>query len=136
MKVKEVPQDGPEQNIFDTTLMQYAVDDNGQFITTPSNGWETTHTAVTSIQEEFKEREEKALKRVKNGETSPLEYFMYKAIMDIDTLSQMSGYSKRKIRKHMNPRMFDRLSEDVLVHYAQLFLTDVSTIKNLKKELP
>lgn len=130
MKVHEVPQDGFEQNIFRTTLLQYAVNEEGRFIPTPSDGWETSFTAVASIRDEFKELEQEALERVKQGKTSPIEYFMYKSIMDIDALSKMSGFSKRKIKKHMDPKIFVKLSDSILSQYALLFLIDIAEINN------
>lgn len=135
MKINEVPQDGPEDNEFDSTLLKYAVDDNGNFVPTASNGWEDSHSSIKTIKEEFRELAEEALEKIKKNKTSPVEYFMYKSLMDIDILSSMVSFSKRKVKKHMDPKVFEKLSDEILSEYAALFLIDVETIKNFKKEL-
>jgi hypothetical protein len=135
MKVKEVPQDGPEKNVFHTTLLKYAVNDNGEFVPTTSDGWDSGYAASRNIMDEFKELSEEALERIKKNETSPLEYFMYKLHMDIAALAQQTGFPKRKVKKHMNPHVFDALDDETLSQYATVFLTDLKTIKNFKKEL-
>ena len=135
MKVKDVPQDGPENNLFDSTLLKYAVNDKFEFVPTPSNGWEPANVASRFVQNEFKELAEQAGERIKKNQTSPLEYFMYQSLMDITALSQQMGFSRRKVKKHMDPRVFSTLDDEVLSQYASVFLIDVATIKNFKKEI-
>ena len=135
MKINEVPQDGEENNVFKTTLLKYAVNDAGEFVPTASNGWIPGNTAIKRIIQEYDELKEQAWERIKKNETSPLEYFMYNALMDIASLSQQIGFPKRKVKKHMDPRVFSTLDDETLSQYATVFLTDVKTIKNFRKEI-
>jgi hypothetical protein len=133
MKVKEVPQDG--KRMLKTTLVQYAVNDEGKFEKIPSNGWEPGYYAGLNLQEEFKELAEEAKERVKNNETSPLEYFMYNASLDLLGLSQFSMIPMRKVKKHMTPKGFEKLDDATLARYAHIMHTDVETIKKFKSTL-
>jgi hypothetical protein len=134
MKINEVPQDGEENNVFETTLLKYAVNDEGEFVPIASNGWIPGHTAIERIMQEYNELKEQARERIKKNETSPLEYFMYNVYMDIDALSQQMGFPKRKVKKHMDPRVFNTLDDETLSQYATVFLTDLKTIKYFNKE--
>ena len=133
MKVKEVPQDG--KRMLKTTLVHYAVNDKGEFEKIPSNGWDPGYYAGFNLQEEFKELTAQAKERVKNNQSSPLEYFMYHASLDLDGLAQFMEISKRKVKKHLTPRGFDKLGDDMLERYALVLHTDVETIKKFKSTL-
>jgi hypothetical protein len=133
MKINEVPQDG--KRMLKTTLVHYAVNDKGKFEKIPSDGWDPGYYAGFNLQEEFKELAEQAKEKVKNNQTSPLEYFMYHATHDIDGLAQFMGISKRKVKKHLTPRGFDKLDNDMLERYAHLLHTDVESIKKFKSTL-
>jgi len=133
MKIHEVPQDG--KRTMRTKVVHYAVDDNGDFVKVGSNGWEPGYRALINLRNEFDERAVQAKEQVKNNQVSPLEYFMYKAYMEIPTLGQMTGFSQRKVRKHFKPAVFEKLDDEVLQRYATVLLTDVKTIKEFKKEI-
>ena len=127
MKVKEVPQDG--KRMLKTTLVHYAENDEGKFEKVPSNGWDPGYYAGYNLHQEFEELAEEAKERVKNGQSSPLEYFMYKASLDLDGLAQFTEIPKRKVKKHLTPRGFERLDDAILARYAHVMHTDIETIK-------
>lgn len=133
MKVKEVPQDG--KRMLKTTLVHYAVNDEGKFEKIPSNGWDPGYYAGFNLQEQFKELTEQARERVKNNQSSPLEYFMYRASLDLDGLAQFMEISKRKAKKHLTPKGFCKIGDDMLKKYAHVLHTDVETIKKFKSTL-
>jgi hypothetical protein len=133
MKVKEVPQDG--KRMLKTTLVHYAVNDEGNFEKIPSDGWDPGYYAGFNLQEEFRELTAQAKERVKNNQSSPLDYFMYHASLDIDGLAQFMEISKRKVKKHLTLRGFDKLGDDMLERYALVLHTDVETIKKFKSTL-
>jgi hypothetical protein len=133
MKVNEVPQDG--MCVIETTMVRYAVNDEGKFEAVPSNGWEPGFYAMTNFQEEMRELTARARERVKNNQCSPLEYFMYNAVLDVDALAQYMEISKRKVKKHLTSRGFDKLSDKMLERYALLLHTDVESIKKFKSTL-
>jgi hypothetical protein len=133
MKVKEVPQDG--KRMLKTTLVHYAVNDEGRFEKIPSSGWDPGYYAAVNLQEEYRELAEQAKQRVKNNQSSPLEYFMYHASLDLNGLSQFMELSRRKVKKHLTPEGFDKLGDDILERYAVIMHTDVETIKKFKSAI-
>jgi hypothetical protein len=134
MKVKEVPQDG-KQTFGDTTLIDYAVDENGKIVPVQSSGWEVRVLVMNNLANMFDEWAAEAKERVKNNQSSPIEYFMFYFGLDLPTLAQQMGFSQRKVKKHMKPEVFEKLDEKILEQYASLFQIDVTTLKNFKKEL-
>lgn len=134
MKVKEVPQDG-RQTFGDTTLIDYAVDDNGKIVPVQSSGWEVRVLAMDNLANMFDEWAAEARERVKNNQSSPIEYFMFHFGLDLPTLAQQMGLSQRKVKKHMKPGVFEKLDDKILEQYASLFQIKVSDIKNFRKEL-
>ncbi|MBP7738378.1 MAG: hypothetical protein KA369_20555 [Spirochaetes bacterium] len=133
MKVKDVPQEG--KRMLKSTLVHYAVNDEGDFVKVQSTGWNPGYYAHLNIHEEFMELAEQAKERVRNNQASPLEYFMYHAIQDVDGLAAFMGISKRKVKKHLTPEGFEKLSGEMLERYARVLITDVETIKKFKSTL-
>jgi hypothetical protein len=133
MKVKDVPQEG--RRTMPTTMVHYAVDDKGEFVKIGSNGWEVGFQAAMTLRDEFLENAEQAKERVRNNQSSPLEYFMYRAYMELPTLARMIGHSSRKVKKHFKPEVFEKLDDEVLQRYAIVLRVDIRTIKDFKKQL-
>lgn len=123
---------------FDFRIMHYDVDENGNYHHGMKNNW--GHKEITNKQTWVivHERLEEARKRVFDGSSSPVEYYMEMCIMDIKLLSQFTGIAKWRIRRHMKPSVFNKLSEKVLKKYADAFevsmdeLRDISLIKEKK----
>jgi hypothetical protein len=130
MKVKEVPQDG--KRMLKTTLVHYAENDEGKFEKVQSDGWDPGYYSGLNLQEEFKELAEQARERVKNNQSSPLEYFMYNAALDPIGLAQFTEIPKRKVKKHLTPKGFEKLDDATLARYAHVMHTDIETIKKFK----
>jgi hypothetical protein len=133
MKVKEVPQDG--KRMLKTTLIHYALDEEGNFEKIQSDGWDPGYYAGFNLQKEFRELSEEAKERVKHGQSSPLEYFMYKAFLDPIGLAQFTEIPWRKVKKHLKPKGFEKLDEAMLARYAHVLHTDVESIKKFKSTL-
>jgi hypothetical protein len=133
MKIEEVPQDG--KRTMRTRMVHYAVDDKGEFVKVGSDGWEPGYRALIDLRSEFDDNAAEARERVKNDQTSPLEYFMYKAYMELPTLAQMTGFSQRKVRKHFKPAVFEKLNDEILQRYADVLIIDIKDLKNFEKEL-
>jgi hypothetical protein len=132
MKVNEVPQDG--KRMLKTAMVQYAVNDQGEFEQVLSNGWDPGYYSHINIHDEFQELAHEARERFKKNLASPLEYFMYRAIHDLDSLSLHMKIPRRKVKKHLTPQGFAKLDDAALQKYALVLLTDVETIKNFTGE--
>ena len=130
MKKNEVPQD--DENLFEGKfkVVKYAIDDDGNYGTVGSSGWEPENVVLNQAWEEINKKVEETKKKIESGELSPLAYHMEKNIMDVGMLSQYMAISKRNVSKHLEPSGFDSLDEKTLKRYAEVF--DI-TVEELKK---
>lgn len=135
MKKKEVPQDNEGLQEDKLRDLCYALDEDGNYITVKSSGWEPKNAAMKQAWEEVNIRVEEARQKVLNGEHSILAYHMEKNIMEVKLLSQYTGIPRRKIRKHLKPAVFEKLSPGILQKYAEAFnitieqLTDIEVLE-------
>lgn len=129
MKISEVPQD-------DVKTMQgekkavYAVDDQGRYAKITTKGWEPEEIVLNQVIGEFEEKARGAASRVRNNQTSPIEYFMYKNWMDPLTLAQAMGLYRWQVKRHLKPGVFKKLDDTTLAEYARLFRVSVDALKN------
>lgn len=131
MKVDEVPQD---LKYFQNTVMRdvtYAVDENGNYTSVLSDGWSVKNDALELTMDNINEGCEEIRQRVLAGETSLLEYYAAKNIMDIDLLSDYTGISKRNIRKHFDPKVFAQLDQKTLEKYADVLRITVEELTTM-----
>ncbi len=130
MKKKDVPQD--DENLFEGKfkVVKYAIDDDGNYGTVGSSGWEPENTVLNQAWEEINKKVEETKKKIEAGELSALAYHMEKNIMDVGMLSQYMDISKRNVSKHLEPSGFNSLDEKTLKRYAEVF--DI-TVEELKK---
>ena len=118
MKQDEVPQ-------FETKAMNgegkalYALDANGQYTVVRSAGWEAEDIVLTQALEECERLASDAHVRARRGETSALEYHMFKRRMDMVVLSQSTGYFQWRVRRHLRPGAFSKLSPSIRARYAE-----------------
>ncbi len=133
MKKKEVPQDKSNLESANFKELCYAVDENGEYTTEKSSGWEPKTVALNNAIEEINERTEDAKNRVKAGETSPIEYFMELNKMDVGILASYVGFWQWKVKRHFKPSVFKKLSEKTLQKYAEVFEISVEELHNISK---
>lgn len=134
MKKNEVPQD--EGNLSKSNMKEliYATDENGNYTTELSTGWEPKTIALSNSIEEINERIADAKSRVKNGDASPIVYFMELHKMDLPILASYVSMWKWRVKKHFKPKVFKGLSNTVLKRYADAFGITVSELKNFKAD--
>lgn len=130
MKKDEVPQD--DENLFEGKfkVVKYAVDDDGNYGTVGSVGWEPENTVLNQAWEEINQKVDEVKKKVEAGELSPLAFHMEKNIMDAAMLGQYMDLSKRKVNTHLEPAGFNQLDQKTLERYAEVF--DI-TVDQLRK---
>jgi hypothetical protein len=134
MKKKEVPQDkGLTEGRFDDVC--YALDENGNYVAVLSKGWEPKTDAMLQAWELIHEKVERVRLDVLAGKVSPVAYYMEKNIMDIGLLAEYVELPKRKVRKHMQPEHFERLTDDVLRLYAETFDISIEELRNFRETL-
>ena len=131
MKKKDLPQDKSALENF-TREVVYVKNEDGKFEKALSSGWDAKKVALDNAWEEIERRTEEARKQVKNAEISPIAYFLEKQLMDLPVLVGYTGYPKWRIKKHMKPNNFNKLSDKKLKRYADAFDISVEDLKNFK----
>lgn len=141
MKAKEVPQD--DENLLEGKLKDpiYTLDENGNYTTSYSVGWDVKNAVLKNAWGVINEKTEQARQDVLNGKASPILYYMEKNIMDTSLLAKYTGFWRWRVKKHLKPKGFNKLNEETLKKYADIFdltveeLKDIDKIKNDKIEV-
>lgn len=127
MRERDVPQEG-NRSLAGHRKAIYAVADNGKLRLVPSRGWEVEEIVTRQAVEDLERRAEDALARVLAGESSPLEYHMYRARMDLELLSQTTGLWRWRVRRHFKPAVFARLPLALRRRYAEALGVSVEAL--------
>ena len=132
MKKEEVPQD--DDNILEgkTKLIEYAVDEEGNYVKIPSVGWEPKNIALKQAWNIIDEKINAVKEEVRAGRKSPIAYFMEKNLMDAGLLAMHTGYFKCTIKRHCKLRVFKKLSKAVLEKYAYVFNIAIEDLIHFK----
>lgn len=117
MREREVPQDG-NATLAGHRKAVYAVADDGKLRLVPSRGWEIEEIVTRQALEDLERHAQEARTRALAGRTSPLEYHMYRARMDVALLSQATGLWRWRVRRHFRPEIFARLPLALRQRYA------------------
>ncbi len=133
MKKEQVPQDNEGLHEGKFRDLCYAVDDDGNYVAVHSTGWSPKNEAMKQAWEEINIKVDEARNKVIDGELSMLAYHMEKNIMAIKLLSQYTGISRRKIRKHMKPDVFANLETEVLQKYTDAFNISMEELIDIKR---
>ena len=131
MKKRDVPQDNSNLDSVQSKELCYALDENGNYTTAHSSGWEPKTIALNNAIKEINERIEISKKRVLNNETSPIEYYMEVHKMDVNILASYVGLWKWRVKRHFKPSVFKNLSKKVLQKYATIFEIEIEQLKNI-----
>jgi hypothetical protein len=83
-----------------------------------SRGWEVEEVVTRQALAELERHAQQARERVSAGRSSPLEYHMYRARMDVALLAQATGLWRWRVRRHFRPEIFARLPRALLQRYA------------------
>lgn len=134
MKKNEVPQDKGNLSKSNMKELMYATDENGNYTTALSSGWEPKTIALSNSIEEINERIAIAKNQVKNGEASPIVYFMELNKMDLTVLSGYAEMWKWRVKRHFNPKVFARLNDKILLKYATAFAISIEELRNFKTD--
>lgn len=132
MKKSDVPQD--KSNLSSNAMRElcYATDENGNYTTALSAGWEPKTIALDNSMALINERIAEAKAAVNSGNSSPIEYYMELNRMDLTILASYVGKWQWQIKRHLKPDIFRKLSNETLAKYAAAFNISVDTLKNSK----
>ena len=109
----------------------YVVDKNGHYLIAQSGGTEAEVTVTEEAVAWFARLAEDARQRAMRGETSPLEYHMFRLRMDLPTLAQATGLWRWRVRRHLTPRGFAQLSPQLLNRYAEALGLSTAQLQTL-----
>ncbi|MCB9251765.1 MAG: hypothetical protein H6605_04820 [Flavobacteriales bacterium] len=129
MKKNEIPQDKSALENVSKELC-YALDENGNYSTDLSKGWEVKSKALEVAWSAIDERVFDAKQKVLNRECSPLLYFMELKLMDVEIVSAYTGFWKWQIKRHFKPNVFEKLSSKKIGKYSKLFEVDPEEFKD------
>lgn len=132
MKTNQVPQDRSSLTKKDLKELCYAVDENGNYTTALSTGWEPKTIALDESMQLIEKRVEEARIKVQQGRVSPIEYYMERSKMDLSILSSYVDMWKIRVKWHTKPHVFKRLGDKILKRYAAAFEISVEELKNFK----
>lgn len=132
MKKEEVPQDKGNLSNKNMKELVYATDENGNYTTALSTGWEPKTIALSNSIEEISERIAIAKAKVENNEVSPICYYMEYCRMDLGVLSSYVGMWQWRVKRHFKPKVFAGLSDAILKKYADSFNITIEELKNFK----
>ena len=130
MRIDEVPQED-NATLGGHRKAVYALGEDGRYTLVPTTGWKVEETVTTEAVAAFARQAEAALARARAGQASPLEYHMYDRRMDLQTLAQCTGLFRWRVRRHLRPAVFARLSPALLARYADALGLSVETLRSL-----
>ena len=117
MREDEVPQDNSSTYAGHKKVL-YARTQAGSYAQVQSSGWEAEATATLDAVALYEELAAEALSQARLMQVSPLAYHMYQRRMDLLLLSQTTGLWRWRIRRHLQPKYFNRLSDSLRARYA------------------
>lgn len=132
MKKSEVPQDESSLKNKDIKEMYYAVDDDGNYTTELSSGWEPKTMVQNLTLEVLNERIEWAKQQALAGKLSPIVYYMEKSRMDWPTLADYMDMWTWRVKRHQKPNVFVKLSPAIKKKYAEVFQIPLDELINFK----
>ncbi|ASK30921.1 hypothetical protein CEY12_12770 [Chryseobacterium sp. T16E-39] len=130
MKKQDLPQDESNLKSANMTEVVYVTDENDNYTTANSIGWEAKKLALEESMDLIHERIEEARKNVADQTASPIIYFMELNKMDLGVLSAYVGLWQWRVKRHTKPKVFKTLSDTVLKKYADAFGITVTELKN------
>jgi hypothetical protein len=133
MNKNDIPQDPSALDKF-TKEVCYAVDESGNYVVGLSRGWQVKADALGITWEEAQERIVNACEKVKNGEASPILFYIELHLMDLPIVAAYTGFWQWTVKRHLKPEVFKKLSDRKLRKYAEIFDVSVEDLKNMSPD--
>lgn len=132
MKAKDVPQE--DSILAGHQRACYAVDEHGRYTLVPSRGWEVEKIVNAVARADIAAAIAEARERARRGEASPLLYHMRRRQMTVALLAANTGFTRLRVRWHLRPAAFARLSAETLTRYAEALRLSVDELRRLPDE--
>ncbi len=132
MKEIDIPQENNDAQDGQRKVM-YAPNDSGEFERFKYGSSVEEYATKLAVQE-YEVLKEEALQKIKDGISSPIEFFMYKNRMDLPTLASVTGLFQFRIKRHLKLKVFKKLDNKILSKYALAFNIEVKDLKEFNYE--
>lgn len=126
----EVPQEG-NQTLAGHRKAVYARGADGKVRIVPSAGWEVEEIVTRQAVDDLNRLAADARQRFRQGLASSLEYHMHRQRMDVLLLAQSTGLWQWRIRRHLRPEIFAKLSPALLARYAEALGVTVDVLQGV-----
>jgi hypothetical protein len=83
--------------------------------------------------DEYETLKEECLKKISQGISSPIEYYMYENRMDLPTLSSAVAMLSFRVKRHLKMAVFRNMGDKLLSKYADVFGISVQDLKKMDK---
>ncbi|WP_419233820.1 hypothetical protein [Aliarcobacter cryaerophilus] len=113
--------------------VMYAKNNSGEF-SRVNYGSSAEEFATLTAVNEYKVLELECLEEIKQGISSPIKYFMYKNRMDLSTLCSGVGMFSFRVKRHLKMKHFNKLNDEILQRYSNLFDISLKELKEFKYE--
>lgn len=130
MKKQDLPQDESNLKSANMTEVLYVTDENDNYTTANSIGWDAKKAALEESLSLINERIAEAKQKVADNLVSPIVYFMELNKMDLQVLAAYVGKWQWTVKRHTKPKIFKKLSDSTLKKYADAFEISVDELKN------
>jgi len=130
MKKQDLPQNESNLKSANITEVLYVTDENDNYTTANSTGWDAKKAALDESMELIHERIEEAKQNVARNKGNPIGYFKEVNKMDLGVLTSYVGMWQWRVKRHFKPKVFKTLSETALKKYADAFGISVDELKN------
>ena len=131
MKVKDVPQDH-DPSYEGLTKLCYALDENGRFVPTATDGWHVEETVKSLAWKVIEKDLADTRAAIRAGRVSALAFFMKARQMDPTLLAQNLGVFAWRVKRHLKPAVFARLSAEWLERYAAVLEVPVALLRDYR----
>ncbi len=131
MDINNVPQDDSSTYAKNKKAI-YALDDDGKVKIVGSSGWNVEEAVTKQALNDLENSAREAYSEVKNGNKSPLYYYMFALRMDLQLLAESTGFFKWTIKQDFKPENFAKISEKRLNVYADAMGKSIGDLKVLK----
>jgi len=130
MRKDDLPQDS--DSFYDGALRAcYATDDQGRYVMATSQGWKVETLATRQAIEDLEQKLEATRQAVLGGELSSLAFHMQARMMTRAILAQSTGLLRFRVKRHMRPTVFARLSDRLLGRYSEALDISVEALKSV-----
>ena len=121
-----------DQRYGQSRELLYTYDEEGHYHRNVGFHGEPDRVILQQAWDHFSDRIEEARQRVIAGKASPIVYYMEKFLADPLNLSMMAGISIWRVKWHLRPGVFKRLSEKTLKKYADAFNISIDQLKKVE----